>query len=187
MRKTYLSLPLFLMILISMSACTKSAGGNGNASKDFYLRFKADGVQNEYRAHVEGNFNKPSGPTEYITILGGTKVQFEAKKSNMTLGLTTVGTTMLHTTYTNYSASAPGLKKAKLALISFLDENGKPYASWGEEFSLVLPPGSPIDVRLVITEASSTHIRGNFSGTLYSADFSAKIKITDGEFYLEQH
>ena len=61
MRKAFPAVQFFFLILISVSSCKKNADGNGGSSQDFYLRFKANGIQNEYKAHAEGNFNRVSG------------------------------------------------------------------------------------------------------------------------------
>jgi hypothetical protein len=50
----------------------------------------------------------------------------------------------------------------------------------------VLPAGTPSNARLVITEATSTYIKGNFSGTMLTQDYLSKLDITDGEFYLKR-
>lgn len=183
MRKVFPVVQLILLVLISISSCTKnSGGGGGNPPQNFYLRFKNNGVQNEYKAHAEGNFNRVSG-ANYNSIVGATKVQFEATKNNMTIGLTTIGKASPNTTYTNYTTATA--TKAKLLQLAFYDEAGKFFMSWGEEFLSIMPAGSTADARVVITEATSEYIKGNFSGTLFSQGYTSKITITDGEFYLK--
>jgi hypothetical protein len=149
------------------------------------MRFKANGVQKEYKANAMGRFNKPlGGATEYVSTLGGTKEQFEATKSNMTIALTTVGANNLNLMYTNYSTTAAGTKRPKLLQFGYFDENGKFYMSYADDMTFALPAGSPINSRLIVTEASSSFIKGTFTCILYSQDFS-KLEVTDGEFYLE--
>jgi hypothetical protein len=183
MRKIFPAIPFLLMILMAVSSCKKNDGDDGGSSPEFFLRFKANGVQNEYKANTEGSFNKASG-SNYISVVGATKIQFEATKSNMTIALTSIGIAVVNTTYTNYTSSTPGYVKGKLLQIAFYDENGKFYMSWGEEFLSLMPPGSVADSRVVITESTSAYIKGKFSGTLFTEGFTNKMIITDGEFYL---
>jgi hypothetical protein len=182
--KKLLSLSLAIVVSMVIASCAKNQPG-GPAANDFFIRFKANGVQTEYRANAETIYNKPNGTTEHITTLGGTKEQFEPKKSNMTVALTTVGDNSLNVTFTNYATSAAGFKKAKLLQLAFFDANGKFFMSWSDDFASILPPGSPINCRLVLTEATSSYLKGNFSGTLFSQDYSTKLEITNGEFYLK--
>ena len=180
--------PLIAVTFIVMFGCSKSkSGGSGTTTtNDYYIRFKANGVQTEYKAHTETIYNKANGTTERMTTLGGTKEQFVPTKSNMTVALTTVGDNTLNVTFTNYATTAAGFKKAKILTLGFYDANGKFFMSWADEFSNILPAGSPINCRLVFTEATSTYLKGNFSGTLFSQDYLTRLEITDGEFYLKQ-
>jgi hypothetical protein len=185
MRKVFPIASLLLLILISISSCKKNSdSGGGNPLTDFYLRFKNNGVQNEYKAHAEGNFNRASG-ANYNSIVGATKVQFEATKSNMVVAVTTVGKAALNKTYTNYTTATAGLEKAKLLQLAFYDETGKFFMSWGDEYLSLMPAGSVADARLTITESTSAYIKGTFSGTLFTSGYTSKITITDGEFYLK--
>jgi hypothetical protein len=183
MKITLTILPVLLSIVVVMNSCTKT--DDKVDSNNYYMRFKANGVQKEYKANAAGRFNKPlGGATEYVSTLGGTKAQFEATKSNLTIALTTVGTNSLNLIYTNYSTTAAGTKKPKLLQFAYFDENGKFYMSYAEDMTFALPAGSPINSRLIVTEASSSIIKGTFTCILYSQDFS-KVEVTDGEFYLE--
>ena len=58
--------------------------------------------------------------------------------------------------------------------------------SWSDDFVAVLPAGTPTNARLVITEATSTYVKGNFSGTMLTQDYLSKLDITEGEFYLKR-
>ena len=185
--KKLLTLSL-VVIAVMIAGCrkSKSGGGGGGTSNDYYLRFKSNGTQFEYKAHPETIYNKANGATEFITTLGATKEQFVPTKSNITVALTTVGTNSLNTTFTNYTTTNAGFKKAKIMQLGFFDANGKFFQSWAEEFSSILPAGSPINCRLIFTEATSTYLKGNFSGTIFSSDYLTRLEITEGEFYLKQ-
>ncbi|HKH59478.1 MAG TPA: hypothetical protein VKA49_01535, partial [Flavitalea sp.] len=152
-----------LMLLLSCSK-SKPASGSSNAN-DFYIRFKANGTQLEYRANAEASYNKQTG-ANYITTLGGTKDQFIPNKSNMTVALTSVGVNETNITYTNYATVTAGSKKGKVLQLAFYDANGKFFMSWSDDFVLLLPAGTPFNGRLILTEATSLTLKGNFSGTM---------------------
>ena len=173
-----------IIALMYLLSCSKSKPASGSNANDFYLRFKANGTQLEYRAHVEAIYNKQSG-ADYITTLGGTKDQFIPTKSNMTVALTSVGVNQTNITYTNYATAAAGFKKAKILQLGFYDANGKFFMSWSDDFVSLLPAGTPINGRLILTEATSSTLKGNFSGTMVTQDYQSKVDITEGEFYLK--
>src|SRR5215204_7120216 len=100
-----------LMLLLSCSK-SKPASGSSNAN-DFYIRFKANGTQLEYRANAEASYNKQTG-ANYITTLGGTKDQFIPNKSNMTVALTSVGVKRPNIKLKIYQRVRAGLKKDKV-------------------------------------------------------------------------
>ena len=181
--KKQLSFAYTIIVLNFILSCSKSEPGT-SASNEYYVRFKMNGVQVEYKANAEATFNKPSG-SDHITTLGGTREPFEAKKNNMTIGLTTNGANATNLTYTNYATLAAGTAKAKLLQLAFFDDSGKFFMSWSDDFVSLLLQGSPINCRLVLTEATSTFIKGNFSGTLYTQDYTSNTNITDGEFFLK--
>lgn len=184
--KKFLTL-LVAIASITLSGCSKSkSGGGGGPAIDYYVRFKANGTQIEYKASAETIYNKQNGATERITTLGGTKEPFVATKNNLAIALTTVGDNSVNITFTNYATSAASFKKAKLLQFAFLDGNGKSFQSWSDDFISVLPAGTPTNGRLIFTEATSVYLKGNFSATLLSQDYLTRIDITDGEFYVKQ-
>lgn len=178
-----MTLIIALMSLLSCSK-SKSTGGGSSATNEYYLKFKANGTQYEYRAHTEAIFNRQSG-ADYQCTLGGTKDAFIPTKSNMTVALTSVGANQTNLTYTNYATTAAGFKKAKILQLGFYDANGKFFMSWADELANLLPAGTPFNARLVLTEATSAHLKGNFSGTMLTQDYLTRLDITDGEFYLK--
>ena len=175
---------LSIIAVTLLLACSKSKPSGGSNANDYYIRFKAGGTQFEYRASAEAIFNKQSG-SDYITTLGGTKDPFIATKSNMTVALTSFGVNQTNVTYTNYATTTAGFKKAKVLQLGFYDANGKFFMSWSDDFLLLIPAGTPTNSRLVLTEATATTLKGNFSGTMTTQDYLTKLDITEGEFYLK--
>ncbi|MCO5241035.1 MAG: hypothetical protein M9904_13375 [Chitinophagaceae bacterium] len=175
----YLLLPVITMTLY---ACKKDGGTERGNGSGFYMKFKLNDVQFEYKGTVEGTFSKPTS-TQYGTSAAGLKEAFVANKNNMTLLLATTGEVQKGTSYTSYTSSSSGMQKAKLAQLVFIDENGKNYFSWMEEMAPALPSGTETNAVIKITEAGSGYFKGNFSGVLYSEDYTVKLVVKDGEFY----
>lgn len=178
------TLRLFIVVfsmLLFITGCKKD-GDAGNGSSYYYMRFKINGTQVEYKAQIEGNFNKTSS-SQFNSSVAGLKELFTSAKNNMSLLLATAEATQTGVTYTNYTTSAAGMQKAKLANLVYIDGSGKNYLSWMEEFATAIPTGTEVKALIKITDANNSVVKGVFSGVLYSEDFSEKLTITDGEFY----
>ena len=174
----YLLLPV---IMITAYACKKDNGSDDSGS-GYYMRFKINGTQVEYKGQIEGTFDKVTA-LQHNTSLAGLKDPLVATKNNMTLLLATENETKTGLTYTSYTIGTSGMQKAKLVNLVYIDENGKNYLSWMEEFAPALPSGTETKAAIKITEATADHMKGVFSGVLYNEDYSTKLNITDGEFY----
>lgn len=168
-----------LLFLVLFCACSKKEDQGGNGS--YYMRFKINGTQFEFKEQVEGHFSKKTS-LQYNSSLAGVKEEFIITKNNMSLLLTTDGETQTGITYTNHTTTTAGFQKAKLANLVYLDENGKSHQSWMEEFASALPVGTEINAQIKITEVTGNSIKGFFSGVLYNEGLTTKMTITDGEF-----
>jgi hypothetical protein len=180
-------LSVILAMLALLNACSKSDSGGNNipATSAYYMKFKLDGVQIEFKQNTDGVFNKPQSNGDYTCINGGTKEQFVATKNNIAVLMTTVGQHNLNTTYTCYKTTTAGFVKAKLLAVSYLDDNAFSWASWSEDLVAGLPAGTETKANLTITEANSTSIKGTFNAVLYNTGFTKKAVLTEGEFYLK--
>ena len=180
---------VIMAYLLLLNACSKSNAGNNNpappAGSAYYMKFKIDGVQIEFKQNTTGVFNKAQSNGDYTNINGGTKEQFVATKNNIAVLMTTVGQQSLNTTYTCYKTNAVGFVKAKLLAVSYLDDNAVSWASWSEDLIAGLPAGTETKANLIITESNANSIRGNFNAVLYNSGFTKKAVLTDGEFYLK--
>src|SRR6478752_6999752 len=91
--KRYYQLLVIMMLPVLINSCSKSDGGGGStppAGSAYYMKFKLDGVQIEYKQNTDGVFNKPQSNGDYTCINGGTKEQFVATKNNIAVVMTTV-------------------------------------------------------------------------------------------------
>lgn len=171
--------------MVMTYSCKKNNDDLGSG-EGYYIRFKINGTQTEYKAQVEGTFDKVTA-LQHNTSLAGLKEALVATKNNMTLLLATENETQPGVTYTSYATGRSGLQKAKLVNLVYIDETGKSYLSWMEEFAPALPSGTETNATIKITEATANYIKGNFSGVLYNKDYTAKLNITDGEFYARRY
>jgi len=190
MKKTHFSyVPAAIVALLLCVGCKKESdsGSPGAAGSGYYMRFKAGGIQKEFLQNTFGNFNRQqsSNTANYASTFGATKEQFEAKKDNMTLVLVTNGQNMQSLGYTNYTTTAPGFKKGYIVQGAYYDEAGVFYMSWSDDYAAVLPAAVESNMKLTITAATSTELKGVFSGVLYNSDYSKKLVITEGDFYLK--
>lgn len=72
-------------------------------------------------------------------------------------------------------------------MLTYTDDNGTNYsAAFDDELIEATYPDGVANNQLTITEATSTFIKGKFPGTLYATNFTKEMKITEGEFYLEE-
>jgi hypothetical protein len=185
---TNLSRKGFILFLLAplciLSACSKDSS-TGSSGGGHYMKFKLNGTLVEYSGQAEGTYNKTGG-SQYSSGISGLKEAFVATKNNMSLALATSTQTQTAITYTNYTTSGAGFAKALISSLSYFDEQGKFYTTWPEEFIPAIPPATEVNSKIKITEANDHHIKGIFSGVMYSEDYSIKLVVTDGEFYVER-
>jgi len=180
-----LSYAIVLLPFFFLLSCKKNNDGSGSGGSEYYMKFKIDGTQVEYRGQAECNFNKVTA-SSHAASFAGLKETLVAGKNNMSLILGTDGENKTGVTYTCYTTTSAGAEKAKVLNIVYIDDAGKTYMSWMEEFSAAIPPGTKTEAQLIVTEASAAALKGNFSGTLYNNDFTKALSITNGEFYLRR-
>ncbi len=184
--KQHFIFKLFLYVLLPgimlMAYSCKKDNGAGDPGSGYYIRFKINGTQVANKGQVEGTFDKATA-LQHNTSLAGLKEALVATKNNMTLLLATENETQTGLSYTSYTTGTSGMQKAKLVNLVYIDENGKNYLSWMEEFAPALPPGTETKAIIKITEATADYIKGDFSGVLYDEGYTTKFNITDGEFY----
>lgn len=178
-----------LLTLCLISSCKKNFSGIDptNQPTDYYIKFKANGVLTEYKKDAAGNFNvySASPPASYGTSIYGSKVENQTTKDAASLLLSSTTENKINRVYTSYSTSVSNHEKASLLSIGMFDSAGEFFMSWAQESVSVLPPGTLVNNTMVITAFSTAGIKGTFSGTLYNNNFSKRISITEGEFFVK--
>lgn len=181
MKKQFQLILLAAITLLSLVSCVKNTGGlTGNGP--YYIKFKSDGVQIKYDFLPPETFNETTSNGDYVTMIGGQKLQSESDKNMAILTISDPQKVTTNITYTNYQTAAGAHKRTELCIISLFDNTGKFFASWGDEFANT---GIISDTKIKFTEITSSYVKGTFSGTVYK-DISGTAEnrmITEGEFY----
>lgn len=156
--------PVLLCLLFLWTGCSKKDDpGTGSA---YYMRFKANGKQVEYKTGTQAAFAGNSGL--FDCLLAGFS-------SNSDLGITIFDHEDIRAgmTYDGEILSGTG---TPMAAIVYQDEQGNTYSSG----NISAYPDAAAEV--VLSEIASGYVKGHFSGVVYNDQ--TKIAITDGEFYL---
>lgn len=173
-----------LVILVTITSCKKENDTDDSGS-GYYVKFKANGMQVEYKGYAEGNFNKLASG-KYVSTLSGLNEAFVGTRNNMSIALSTVAQNDVNITYTNYASSSPATQKAAALGLAYYDDKGVFFMTWSDEFASALPDDVETVATCIFTEQTDKHLKGNFTGKMYNEDFSVKLDITDGEFFVKR-
>jgi hypothetical protein len=198
MKKAILqSLYLFLLtgicIFIS-SSCKKDDHKNSPDNADYYISFKADGVQKKYTNQAIASLGYSTQDKLYNSVLQGYQDFNTAGKSHIGIIIfdnTDITTGSYHDP--QKAANADGNKISKVT-ISYYDDAGNGYLSMGpmvDENGNPLPGanGATADANVTINKLTSSAVEGTFSGTVFlstDATFKTRIAITEGKFILKR-
>ena len=194
---------LFYLFLLAGSCividegCTKGDHGNSpdNQGTDYYISFKVDGVQKKYTSQVAGSLGYSTQDKLYNGILQGYKDFSATEKSHIGIVIfdnVAITTGAYHDPQKANNVGGDNITKV---MINYYDDTGNGYLSMG---AMVDEDGNPLpgingivaDAEVVITDLTSTMIKGTFSGTTFSstdgASFKDKVVITEGKFILKR-
>lgn len=180
--KSYIKqlITMLLLAFFAMAGCKKE-GSSGSGK--YYVKFKANGAQQELRSKVGGNrmgaeisgpLNRYSGVSTWLFEMAGYGADREPYPSLlMTIQSSAAITT--NKTYKTVSENIPVNGQAEL----FFNEKV-------ETAERVINYITSENVQITITEISDEGCRGTFSGTVKSADGTKQSVLTDGEFYVQR-
>jgi hypothetical protein len=192
--KTLLVIGLTSMMLITGCKKSNDADPGSGSGDDYYLKFKADGTQKEFKSQALIALQAKKDNL-YSAVLQGYK-DFEGQGAKDELGMIVMSN---HEIVQGSSFQDPqkstdkdGMPIPKL-IMNFNDPSNNGYLSMGtladENGTVLLFPEVVADAKLTISELTSKYAKGTFSGTVYlstDANLKTKIKITEGEFYLKR-
>jgi len=179
--------------LLVATSCKKTNDGNNNGAGDnYYIKFKANGEQKEYKSEADITL-LPKKDGVYPCLLQGYKDFSMGARDEIGLfvfsndaivsgsffhdplkAVKTNGDTLTQLTF-NYNDPAK---------VGYLSMGTLVYANGTSGFPWVVA-----DAQLTITELTATYAKGTFSGTTYKSSdptITEKQLITGGEFYLKR-
>jgi hypothetical protein len=168
-------LPLFVfacLVSFTFMSCKKSSSSNNSGS--YYMKAKVDGSAKSFNksvAALKGNLGN-GYYSLIITGLGSTDqmgLMLWSDKDDFTAGKTFTLEALGGTTYNELTFVAPLGSSA-------------PTSQWVSTYDYGTVPET---FQCTITEATSTYIKGSFSGVIYQNNSSevASKTITEGQFY----
>jgi hypothetical protein len=157
------------------------------APQQYFTKFKVDGVQQEYFASENlCLFN------QFDPVQGQGSVSFVAKQNSDSGGWNHIWLQIhdsipisLNTYYTNYSITQSNHRSLTNGEFSFSYWDNNRHYTFTMDESLTSSIGLLSDAKLILTEVTSDHVKGRFSGSVYDVTYTNVIhEITDGEFFL---
>jgi len=179
---------LGFVCLVLFAGCKKDKVVEEKASLPlYYFKFKLDGVQKIYTGYTiaqPGNYLDPKDGTVSTAAFGKAGEPF-SEKNVIWFTLITVDRQVVGKNYVNYFTTELNKEKATVLWLSYNDENGEPFTSYGDELSV---PYINIksDGYVKFLEIGKEFMKGVFSAAVYNSDYTKNHKITDGEFYVER-
>lgn len=200
MNKLFSAIATVFCFLIFLSSCKKdkeNAGSDNNPKGSYYIRFKANGIQQEFKSLPIAQSSYNSSQQVYVT---GLLAYTDSSKTDQNLvNIVIMSTTPLSAgaIYKDPLKTLSGADKVPQVIITYNDAQEKSFLSMGlfsdeaGNFSTFIPDYDKLvaDANVTITEVTSTFVKGTFSGTVFNLDSNSnvvsKMPLTDGEFYLQ--
>ena len=175
-------LPLVALTAILFNSCNKDElppAQTPAPTTVYYTRFKIDGVEKVYLNTdntCRFNWFVPAN-NQYNTGISCYLSSSDLDHNGVGLSLSDSATLALDRTYVNFATVLSTEYELDFGAITYTDENGVTTSN----LSL-----SPLpNLRVILTEQTSTTLKGRFSATLYNPTNNIAVhELTDGEFYL---
>jgi hypothetical protein len=171
-KKRYFIYPFYLLAAVFMftaiSGCTKKK--DQDTGNPYYMRFKANGKQIEYRPGAQAAFIHQDNL--YSCVLSGF-----VTNSNLSVSLFDFSPITTNVTYTEKILTGASMVVFN-TLIGYQDDQGILYNS----VNSTAHPNA--NARVTISEITNGYVKGVFTAVVCKDQLT--IKITDGEFYLKR-
>ncbi len=183
---------LLLALVLVAGGCKKDNGNDeGEGDTEYYMRFKVNGSQVEYKSNLVAQVFPVSNKALYSCVLQGfEKFPEEGDKNHLGI-IIWDEIPITNNTYRNdeNTENSDG-NEVPQVVVTYLDSDKTGYLSHGVP-PVPVPPLDNIisDVQIAITELTASRITGTFSGTLYKTTdgtFSSTIVVTEGKFRLKR-
>lgn len=186
----YLQYSILMMYLVVLLAgCKKDNGGNAEGD-EYYIRFKANGVQKEYKPKIPNNRVSYLYLDEYqiynATITGLLNLegaQVQPIKNFMNIVVRSKEKIKVNNPYLMQTAVPYNGIKFSAIELTYADEAGKTFGALllKENYPLLeIKDDATVNFDLIRSDAT----KGRFSGRAFNVIDKSEMLITDGEFYL---
>lgn len=174
---------LLLLSIVLLAGCSKKSD-NPAEPGTYYVRFKADGVQKEYRNHTLAQFYYDPENLSYHCNMTSSLKMAELGKDALSLFL--LSKTAYKTGERYHLRKEIEMPKTNAimpqVMLVFFTESGKPYTA---QFLPVTGLQFDDAAEVKFTEITDKYVKGTFSGLAFtSMPERAEVTVTDGEFYL---
>lgn len=183
--------PLVLLFSFALAGCSKkNSDDEDDPGSSYYIRFKIDGAQKEYKSNTGFQVLPVSNKSLYSAVMNGFQDDGALDKNLLNIIIWSKDP-IVAKTYKNENdvANSDGDKVPEI-LITYNDNDKVGHLSLGKPFS-TQPPFDRIvsDAQVVITNLTGSNISGTFSGTLYKSTdgtYTQKLVVTEGKFNLKK-
>lgn len=161
----------------------------------YFISFKADGTQQEFKMEPAAITTAPDSSGIYTSILSAFQSSVSSGDIHLSMTLFSRNPNNSPATFQDpLKAITVGGVKLPQVLITYVDTKGAlGYQTLGTITDLIGTPTSPYpnlyaDGKVTITEVTNTYFKGTFSGTAFKSDLSGNRRvITEGKFYLPRY
>lgn len=161
----------------------------------YFISFKADGVQKEFRKEAVAATVLPDTSGIYTNLFAAYQSGVGSNNVQISFLLLARNSPNIPATYQDpFKAVTVGGNKLPQAIITYIDTPGADgYQSLGSISDFVgtptsLYPNLFADAKVTITEATSTYFKGTFSATAFRSNLSSQKRVlTEGKFYLPRY
>lgn len=180
---------LTICLTLSLYSCKKNSDGGdppaGQSDAGLFISFKLDGTPVKYTVSPEGNMNVVDAGGKYTFSAGALKSIGVAGADDAVLIVSNATAITTGVTYVNYATTTEGFQRAAFSTVSYIDDAGITFLSWGDEFAAT---GIVSDARINFTDITDTNIKGTFSGTAYESisGSAAHHVLTEGKFNVKR-
>lgn len=193
-----LLLCFFIAAVMLAGGCGK--GGNGNddgTNPEYYISFKADGVQKKYTNQAIASLGHSDQDGLYNGVLQGYAATVGSDKAHVGIIIFSNSAVAAKIYQDPDKATNANGDEVPQVLINYIDEAGNGYITMGptvdKNGKINSFPGSEnvvADAKVTITKRTNTYLEGSFSGTAFlstDATFKTKVVITEGKFILKAY
>lgn len=167
---------LMFTIVISFSCNKKSDDTPTDTNADFFVRFKLDGTQMEFKGMTTGLFQTlPLTPTIYSGSFQGLQSSTAVTTNLFGIDVRDIVPIAINKNYTNIAIS-----NTIQATFLYFDAAGNQYSSG------YLATTASTDAVVRLTEITNTSVSGTFSGKMSTLSGTVAKTITEGSFKVKR-